>query len=262
MIQTVIVHAFKLILRRGLFFSCNTPSKPVRTDIETRIREQEVGNLQGEDFQNFRREQQRVGRFWYRFPTGESGSDVFDRVKSWWAESVLTVNTRVGYAPIDAIVIVSHGLTIRFILMQLFGWSPTTFHSVWNAGNCDMYLLQKDLTKPGDSPYVLDSENGDVPRSSIDVLIELKSTGAKRKLKLENYLSIPPPRTTRIELVKHMLAEQNPSEIDADDIASIVFMPFIEGGVIRGRSTSGVGRSTSGGLESDFRCLVVQKEIS
>jgi broad specificity phosphatase PhoE len=43
------------------------------------IREQEFGNLQGDDFATYRAEQQRVGRFFYRFPTGESGSDVYGR---------------------------------------------------------------------------------------------------------------------------------------------------------------------------------------
>jgi len=111
----------------------------VRTDIESRIREQEFGNVQTEDFRVQREEQQKNGRFWYRFATGESGADVYDRVKSWWFESVLNVNTRIGYEPIDAMVVVTHGLTMRFVLMQLFSWSPTTFHSVWNADNCDLY---------------------------------------------------------------------------------------------------------------------------
>ena len=223
----------------------------VRTDIESRIREQEMGNLQNEaEFRNFRKQQLKVGRFWYRFPTGESGADVLDRVKSWWFESVLTVNMRVGYESIDAMVVVTHGLTMRFILMQLFGWSPTTFHSVWNAGNCDIYVLRKDLSKPGPSPYILDNESGDMPRSSIEVMVTLKSTQQKLILKLENYLSIPPPRTTRIDLVKCLLAEQYPSEVKADDVDSIVFMPFVEGGIIKGRSTSGVA---SKDLEKDHR---------
>ena len=50
------------------------------THVEPRIREQEFGNLQGDDFQASRDEQKRVGRFWYRFPSGESGCDVYDRV--------------------------------------------------------------------------------------------------------------------------------------------------------------------------------------
>lgn len=178
----------------------------------------------------------------YRFPTGESGSDVFDRVKSWWYESVLTVNNRIGYEKVDALVVVTHGLTMRFILMQLFNWSPTTFHSVWNADNCAMYVLQRDLTKPGLSPYVLDQQNGDMPRSSIEVMVRLKHSGVTRLLKLEEYLSIPPPRTTQISLIKCMLEQQYPSEIKADDIDTIVFMPFVKGSVVVGRSTSGVCR--------------------
>jgi len=35
---------------------------------------QEFGNLQGEEFKAWRHEQASVGRFWYRFPTGESGA--------------------------------------------------------------------------------------------------------------------------------------------------------------------------------------------
>jgi len=180
----------------------------------------------------------------------ESGADVLDRVKSWWYESVLGVNLRVGYDAIDAMVVVTHGLTLRFILMQLFGWSPTTFHSVWNAQNCDIYVLQKDLSKPEASPYVLDGESGDVPRSTIDVMVELTNhssnnndgSSEQRILKLENYLSVPPPRTTRIRLIKRMLAQQY--NLDERDMGHLVFMPFVkEGGVIMGRSTSGVASS-------------------
>ena len=234
--------------------SCLRPAiehRIVRTDIDSRIREQEMGNMQDcEEFQKYRQEQMKVGRFWYRYISGESGADVLDRVKSWWFESVLTVNERVGVECIDAMVVVTHGLAMRFILMQLFGWSPTTFHSVFNADNCDMYVLRKDLSKVGPSPYVLDKEHGDMPRSSIDVVVKLKSTGKEIPLTVEDYLSIPPPRTTRVDFVKHMLATQHPNIVsDANDIASILLMPFIveDGGEILGRS--GVAESNN----SDFR---------
>lgn len=211
----------------------------VRTEIESRIREQEVGNIQGEDFEKYRQEQKKVGRFWYRFPTGESGADVLDRVKSWWQESVLTTNLRVGYQPVDAIVVVSHGLTIRFMLTQLFGWSPTTFHSVWNAGNCDMYVLQKDLKFSGLSPYTLNTDLGDTPKSSIEVSITLKN-GKKHLLKLDHYLGIPPPRTKQTKLMRRMLCKQYPELVSSPkEIREILVMPFVEGGFIRGRSTSG-----------------------
>jgi broad specificity phosphatase PhoE len=211
----------------------------VRTDVQPRIREQEFGNLQGHDFEDFRKSQKTVGRFWYRFPTGESGADVYDRVRSWWFDFVLNINERVGFEPIDALVIVTHGLTMRFLLMQLYDWSPTTFHSVWNADNCDLNILEKDLGKPGLSPYVLDEENGDMPKSSIDLIVELKSQpGKKQNYRLNDYLRIPRPRTTRLEIVKKQLAAQYP-EIYVDDIESIMFMPFIDGANIQGRTSCG-----------------------
>jgi hypothetical protein len=152
---------------------------------------------------------------------------------------------------------------MRFILMQLFNWSPTTFHSVWNAGNCQMYVLKKDLTKPGPSPYVLDKMRGDVPQSSINVRVELllrknnqleeessgettttATTKTVKNLTLHNYLSVPPPRSTHFCCIKHMLAQQYPDEInDANDIVSITIMPFVAGGggIVTGRCKSRCG---------------------
>lgn len=208
----------------------------VRQDQCPRLREQEFGNFQSNvDSLTYREEQRRVGRFWYRFPTGESGADVYDRVSSYWYDTLLKVNDRVGYDPVDAVVVVCHGLSIRFLLMQLYSWSPTTFHSVYNAGNCDAYVLRKDLSKPGLSPYVLDPVHGDVPQSSIDIHVRLKlpqqtgggSITVERVFKLHDYLSIPPPRMTRIDIVKKKLVEQYPDEIGSvDSIETLTFMPF------------------------------------
>ena len=238
----IIVSPFERTLQTALAMRSWFEHRVVRTETEPRIREQEFGNLQGDEFHVSRNEQKQVGRFWYRFPTGESGADVHDRVKSWWYESVLSVNDRVGYDPIDALVVVTHGLTMRFVLMQLYGWSPTTFHSVWNAGNCDVYVLKKDLDKPGMSPYVLDDKHGDIPKSSIDLLVEFKN-GESKVYKLEDYLKVPPPRTTRLEIVKDTLAEQYGS-INKEDIVNITFMPFIDGKSLQGRTTTGSKTST------------------
>lgn len=173
--------------------------------------------------------------------------------------------------------------------MQLFGWSPTTFHSVWNAGNCQMYVLKKDLSKPGPSPYVLDKEQGDVPQSSINLRVQLQNkqqessggvggaagettTTTTKSLILKDYLNVPPPRTTQLGCIKYMLAEQYPEEIkDPNDIASIMFMPFVAGGIIKGRSSSGVEKcnktSTSSSswattAASSLPSLVVSSTIS
>jgi hypothetical protein len=146
-------------------------------------------------------------------------------------------NERWGYERVNAVVVFSHGLTMRCCLMQLYSWSPTTFHTVYNVSNCGMYVLRKDLSIPGSSPYVLDGINGDVPESSIDVLTTFQCNGTsdespnmmQKIFKLRDYLNIPPPRMTRIDIVKEKLVEQYPDEIQrTEDIQSIRFMPFTQ----------------------------------
>ncbi len=44
------------------------------------LREQDFGNFQDSDMAMNMRERQRFGRFYYRFPNGESGADVYDRL--------------------------------------------------------------------------------------------------------------------------------------------------------------------------------------
>ena len=148
---------YKRTLQTGMEIQKALEHRIVRKDIQPRIREQVFGNLQGEDMNDFRQEQKRTGCFWYRFPQGESGTNVDDRATSLWNDHVSTVNERYGFHRVDALIVVTHGLTMRFVLMQLFHWSPITFHSVWNANNCDCYVLQKDLKKNGLSPYILDN---------------------------------------------------------------------------------------------------------
>lgn len=57
---------------RGLESSLGA-SRVARWSIDPRIREQEFGNIQPSDFASLRHDQRAVGRFWYRFPSGESG---------------------------------------------------------------------------------------------------------------------------------------------------------------------------------------------
>jgi broad specificity phosphatase PhoE len=107
MIQRVHIHVspFERTLQTSAEARRFFEHRVVRTQPESRIREQEFGNMSNKDSAEHREEQKKVGRFWYRFPTGESGCDVLDRVKSWWSDSFLTVNERVGYDPIDAVVV-------------------------------------------------------------------------------------------------------------------------------------------------------------
>lgn len=183
-------------------------------------RVQEFGNLQDGNHCELQRVQELVGRFWYRYPTGESGADVYDRVRQWWESAVLRVNQQPHRRRAEVVLIVTHGLTMRLILMQLYGWSPTTFHSVWNAANCDMYVLRRCVNERGHSPYVLDPQLGDSPQSSIELLITMRG-GERRLVTLRDYLSVPSPRTLQYDVVKRMLSVQ--LGIPEADIARIDF---------------------------------------
>lgn len=188
--------------------------------VDAQLREQEFGNLQGDDFQKFREQQSHIGRFYYRFPTGESGADVYDRTKQWWYNDLLRVNLHCMSEPVDNVVVVTHGLTMRFILMVVNQWSPRSFESIWNAKNCAMWVLKKDLSLPGPSPYRLDTEEGDKVTSTRCVCVFFRD-GTKQSLVLEDYLTIQPPRTRRIDEMTAMLAAQHgivPETVERIDI--------------------------------------------
>ena len=67
----LIVSPFERTLQTAQCLRTYIEHRICRTDVEPRIREQEFGNLQGDDFDTFRQQQKQVGRFWYRFPTGK-----------------------------------------------------------------------------------------------------------------------------------------------------------------------------------------------
>jgi len=186
---------------------------------DPRIREQEFGNLQDSDHGLLREQQKTVGRFYYRFPTGESGADVYDRAHQFW-ESLMRMKSTNDDEPAEVVIIVTHGLTMRLLLMQLFHWTPHTFHTVWNADNCNLYCLSKcDKAQSG---YVFDHNHGDYLKSSSLMEVTFVN-GEKKQLCLQEYLSIPAPREENIESICQMLHEQHPSDvIDPQQIKSII----------------------------------------
>ena len=82
----------------------------------------------------------------HRRPNAESSADVFDRVTQFWDKLFedngkgLLTEPNVKY---EMCVMVTHGLTIRLMLMCLFKWSVETFASVWNLGNCEHVTLKR-----------------------------------------------------------------------------------------------------------------------
>ena len=119
--------------------------------VDPRVREQEFGNFQvAEDMPRHKQTANEVGRFYYRRPTGESGADVYDRAASFWdsllsgAFNMQDLCRRRRAGPDDALLVVTHGRTMRLLLMRYFNWAPQTFDAVYNPGNCDFWGLVKD----------------------------------------------------------------------------------------------------------------------
>jgi len=219
------VSPFNRTLQTADLLRCAFNDHVAHTSIETNIREQEFGNLQDDQHTTYRLEQRKVGRFWYRFPTGESGADVYSRVKLWFNE-LIRINRRPGMEKVDTIVAVTHGLTMRLVLMQMFGWSPNTFHTVWNAGNCDFYVLDKKEgwhgelqgEQPSPWPYHLNTNVGATIKSSVELVVTMKD-GEVKKVGIENYLDLPPPRICRRNLILKELEKEH--QIDPSLVARV-----------------------------------------
>jgi len=188
------------------------------TTVDPLIREQEMGNLQ-RNFEAQREIQKAIGRFWYRFDSGESGADVYGRVSLFW-NVIKTLNLNPDHPHVSNVLVVTHGLTMRLLLMRLFHWSPDTFETVWNPNNCEIWVLKKNLDLRSDLPYELDLEEGAGLRATLDVRVTFKNR-EEALLKLEDYLSLPPPRTVQKELAKQVLAKQH--NLKVEDIEDIDF---------------------------------------
>lgn len=117
--------------------------------VDPRLREQEwglIGDL--EQRQKMREDRKKVGHFFYRFPNGESGADVYDRC-SMWLESVF----RNEYTENAVNVVYTHGMTMRVLAMRLLHVDYTEFETWDNPENCGIILLKHDGMK-----YTLDSQ--------------------------------------------------------------------------------------------------------
>ncbi|KAF5740585.1 Phosphoglycerate mutase family protein isoform 1 [Tripterygium wilfordii] len=113
---------------------------------ECRVREQDFGNFQvAERMEVIKENRERFGRFFYRFPEGESAADVFDRVSSFleslWRDIDLNRLKTDPFQDLN-LVIVSHGLATRVFLMKWFKWTVEQFEGLNNLGNCEIRVMQ------------------------------------------------------------------------------------------------------------------------
>ena len=179
-----------------------------RVHVDPRVREQEFGNFQvAEDMPRHKQTAAEVGRFYYRRPTGESGADVYDRAASFW-DSLLggsfnmqDLFRRRRAGPDDALLVVTHGLTMRLLMMRYFNWSPQTFDAVYNPGNCDFWVLVKDEARRAYRLEPADCSPPCMPWATRQVRV-VRHAGAGLEAQdytLVDYLALPQPRTSHLE---------------------------------------------------------------
>ncbi len=124
----------------GLIEGLNIPdSRYVRYE-DPRIREQDWGHFRGiEDIGPIQKERYRYGSFFYRFPNGESGADVFDRVST-FLETMYRGFQKPHYP--HNVIIVTHGLAIRLFLMRWYHQSVEEFESLQTPDNCEYIVME------------------------------------------------------------------------------------------------------------------------
>ncbi len=106
---------------------------------DPRLREQEWGTSLSEFREDLEVERDGYGHFCWRFPNGESCADVFDRVSSFL--NTLHRDFEKEEYPRN-VLIVTHGMTMRLLLMRWFHLSVEQFELLANPENCGIYHLQ------------------------------------------------------------------------------------------------------------------------
>ncbi|KAG6393929.1 hypothetical protein SASPL_144504 [Salvia splendens] len=107
---------------------------------ECRVREQDFGNFQDpQKMRQLKEVRDKFSRFFFRFPEGESGADVYDRVSS--------KDIDMQRFPHDGgdelnLIIVSHGLAIRIFLMRWFRWTVEQFEQLKSPKDCEFRVMQ------------------------------------------------------------------------------------------------------------------------
>lgn len=116
---------------------------------EPRLREQDFGNFQDREKMQLEKAKRALyGRFFYRFPDGESAADVYDRITGF--RETLRADIDLGRfqppnqrSPNLNVVIVSHGLTLRIFLTRWYKWTVSQFERLHNFGNAGMVVMER-----------------------------------------------------------------------------------------------------------------------
>mmetsp|Transcript_16670 Transcript_16670/g.22981 ORF Transcript_16670/g.22981 Transcript_16670/m.22981 type:complete len:428 (-) Transcript_16670:136-1419(-) len=122
---------------------CFPREKVVGLREEVQLREQDFGNFQDTHQKTIEKaERIRYGRFYYRFPHGESGADVYDRVTVFQDHLVRDIDTG-NFHEDSNVVLITHGLTLRIFLSRWFHWTISELEEVWNPPNSFPIVLER-----------------------------------------------------------------------------------------------------------------------
>jgi len=119
----------------------NFDRSKIRISEEPRLREQEWGHLRNEkETAEIEKQRDAYGSFYFRFPDGESGADVYDRVSDVFGTLYRDFN-KPNFQ--ENAVMVTHGTTIRLFLMRWFHWTVEQFEEYSNPYNCQIITLER-----------------------------------------------------------------------------------------------------------------------
>ena len=120
------------------------PRSQFRYSEEPRLREQEWGYLRtyGE-LKRLKAERTAYGAFYYRFPGGEAGTDVYDRINDLLGS--LHRDFRDEDYPRNC-VLITHSLAIRLFVMRWFHLTVEEFEEMRSPANCALTILELDET--------------------------------------------------------------------------------------------------------------------
>jgi len=112
---------------------------------DPRIAEQQFGNFQSTAIQDNKAKRTDFGRFFYRFPSGESGFDVYNRISGFIGTMQRDANddqSSKGEEKSMTICIVTHGLALRLFLMRWFQYTVHEFERSYNPKNGRIVILE------------------------------------------------------------------------------------------------------------------------
>ncbi|KAL4460954.1 hypothetical protein ABPG74_016426 [Tetrahymena malaccensis] len=118
--------------------------------VDPRLREQEWGNLQKFQLDKTKslqvlNERKLVSRLFYRFETGESGCDAYNRVSSFWEtlfRDMDNPNSQGKNSNNRVFVIVSHGIIQRLLVFRYLRADVEYYDTMPNPSNCETWILK------------------------------------------------------------------------------------------------------------------------